>query len=70
MQHVDAVAEGEQRPIDVRTFYHAQSTVSSFGGSLTAGQAYQRQLSDLDFRLYSRIFVLVLAYDLQNSVRP
>ena len=69
VERVDAVSEGEERPIDVCTLDHTHATIICLLGSFRAGQVDQRQLSDVNFCTDACTLLCVLADDLEDGVR-
>jgi hypothetical protein len=68
MQRIDTVAESQERPVDVRSFDHANAAILRTGSSLRASQIDQRQLATMDQSLAIRAPICVLTDDLKHSV--
>lgn len=69
VQHVDAIAESQERLVDVGALNHAHATVAGFGGALRAGQVDERELANFDLGFDASVPVLVLANNLEDGMR-
>ena len=68
VEHVDAVAEGEERLVDVSAFDHPHAAIAGLGCSLGASEIDERKFADFYFGFDAGVALLVLADYLEDRV--